>query len=70
MADGVGDVVAGHLAVVVGFHREGGVDAAQLLDGEDARYQKRLGPRVKAAQLREFLAQPLHGRPRLRAVAV
>ena len=41
--DGVWDVVAGHLPVIVGLHGKGRVDAPQeLLHGENAGYQ--LGP--------------------------
>ena len=70
VADGVWDVVAGHLPVVVGLHGKGGVDAAELLHGENAGHQQGLGTGVKSVQVREQLSQMFHGLPAGSAVAV
>ena len=70
MADGVWDVVAGHLPVIVGLHGKGRVDATELLHGENAGHQQGLGTGVKSVQVREQLSQLFHGLTAGSAVAV
>ena len=63
MADCVGNIVQRHLPVIIGLHCEGGIDAAQLLDGENPGDGQRLWIGIPSRKLGIDLAQILHGFP-------
>ena len=63
VAYGMRDVIVGHLPVVVRLYGEGGVDAAELLHGQQSGVDKGLWIGIISIQLGIGLAQPNHGSP-------
>ena len=52
MTDGVGNVVGGYFAVIVGFYCKRGVDAGKLLDRQKSWIDQRFRIRIPAVKLR------------------
>ena len=63
MADGMRDVIVRHFPVVVRLYGEGGINAAELLHGQQSGVDERLWIGIITLQLGVGLAQPDHGCP-------